>query len=427
MILETPSRPVSTVLRGSLEILVELKFYELSPAPSGEPEAPGADRPDQGEVDVPDQSPTVSEARLLSVLDTAVDGIIVIDDRARVLVFNKACEDLFGMAAADVVGRNISILMPPEFAAEHDTYLSNYLHTGERRIIGIGREVRGRHVDGTVFPIELSVGEATTPEGRQFIGVIRDLRPRKAVEQRLNQLQAQLVQMARLNAMDEMGAAVAHELNQPLTALMLYLQALARKLKSGDAEIEPAVTEILGKASREAERAGSIIQRMRQFVEKREPERQPVDIRRLIDEALEVTLLGDDGATVEVVRDEATDIPMLDVDPIQIQQVLINLIRNGIEAVKLREERWIRIALRIRDGRLLAEVEDSGPGIPAETARNLFKAFSTSKKTGLGLGLAISRSIAQNHGGDLIAEPGGGGRGATFVLSLPLGATADGK
>lgn len=367
---------------------------------------------------------TVSEARLLSVLDTAVDGIIVIDDRARVLVFNKACETLFGFPAATVIGENISMLMPPEFSVGHDAAVGHYLATGERRIIGIGREVRARHADGTVFPIELSVGEAKTPDGRQFIGIIRDLRQRKAVEQRLNQLQAQLVQMARVNAMDEMGAAIAHELNQPLTAVMLYLQALARKLKSGASEVESSVLEILAKALREAERAGSIIQKMRQFVEKREPERQPVDIRKLIDEALELTLLGNDGTAVEVVRDEAPDLPLLDVDPVQIQQIMINLIRNGIEAVKHREERWIRIAVRTHDGRLLAEVEDSGPGIPMETVRNLFKAFSTSKKTGLGLGLAISRSIAQNHGGELLVEPGGGGRGATFVLSLPLsGAT----
>lgn len=377
----------------------------------------------KGRRELPDQSPTVSEARLLSVLDTAVDGIIVIDDRARVLVFNKACEELFGYPASEVMGRNISVLMPPEFSSEHDAAVGHYLRTGEKRIIGIGREVRGRHADGTVFPIELSVGEAKTPEGPQFIGIIRDLRSRKAVEQRLNQLQAQLVQMARVNAMDEMGAAVAHELNQPLTAVMLYLQALTRKLRISDCGVEQSVLEILGKAAREAERAGSIIQRMRQFVEKREPERQPLDIRKLIDEALELTLLGNDGAAVEVVRVEAPHLPALEADPVQIQQILINLIRNGIEAVRHRGERWIRIAVRAEDAHLLIEVEDSGPGIPPETARNLFKAFSTSKKTGLGLGLAISRSIAQNHGGELLVEPGGGGRGATFVLSLPLGVT----
>ena len=129
----------------------------------------------------------------------------------------------------------------------------------------------------------------------------------------------------------------------------------------------------------------------------------------------------------EVVRDIAPDLPALDVDPVQIQQVLINLIRNGIEAVRGRDERWIRIAAHIEDGRLLFEVEDSGPGIPKEKVRDLFKAFSTSKKQGLGLGLAISRSIAQNHGGDLLVEPGGNGRGATFVLSLPLDIGAESR
>ena len=365
-------------------------------------------------------SPTVSEARLLSVLDTAVDGIVVIDDRSRILVFNKACEQLFGHAASDVMGKSIKILMPPEFSTEHDGYVASYMKTGVQRIIGIGREVRGCHADGTVFPIELSVGEARTPEGRQFIGIIRDLRPRKAVEQRLAQLQAQLVKMARVNAMDEMGAAIAHELNQPLTAVMLYLQALARKLKSGDAEVDAALLEILGKASREAERAGSIIQKMRHFVEKREPDRQAVDVSKLVDEALELTLLGHDGADIELVRDEAPALPPIDVDPVQIQQVMINLFRNAVEAVKGREDRWIRIAVHTESNRLLVEVEDSGAGIPKETVRDLFKAFSSSKKSGLGLGLAISRSIAQNHGGDLLVEPGGSGRGATFVLSLPL-------
>ena len=366
-------------------------------------------------------SPTVSEARLHSVLDTAVDGIIVIDDRSRILVFNKACEQLFGLTAGEVMGQSIRVLMPPEFSNEHDRYVADYMRTGVQRIIGIGREVRARHADGTIFPIELSVGEAPTPDGRQFIGIIRDLRPRKLVEQRLAQLQAQLVKMARVNALDEMGAAIAHELNQPLTAVMLYLQALKRKLQTDDdCEVDIALLEILSKASREAERAGSIIQKMRHFVEKREPDRQTVDLTKLIDEALELTLLGHDGEGIEVVRDEAPALPEVEVDPVQIQQVLVNLVRNAVEAIKGRDERWLRIAVRRDCDRIVVEVEDSGAGIPKETVRDLFKAFSSSKKSGVGLGLAISRSIAQNHGGDLLVEPGGSGRGATFVLSLPL-------
>jgi two-component system sensor kinase FixL len=363
----------------------------------------------------------VSEARLLGVLDTAVDGIIVINDAGTVLVYNAACEALFGFTSEEIIGHNIARLMPHEYARDHDAYIDRYKSTGERRIIGIGREVRGQHKDGTVFPIELSVGEALTDEGRQFIGVIRDLRPRKAVEQRLAQVQAQLVGMARINAMDEMGAAVAHELNQPLTAMMLYLQAVNRKLAAFTAET-PQIAgplDILGRALKEAERASNIIQRMRQFVEKREPERQQVSLEALIDEALELTLLGATSAGVRVIRENDPQLEPINADPVQIQQVLVNVLRNGLEAIKGRTERWLRVSTSVHDASVYVTIEDSGTGIPAEAMRDLFKAFSTTKRTGLGLGLAISKSLAQNHGGDLTVEPGGNGSGARFILRLP--------
>ena len=365
---------------------------------------------------------TVSEARLLSVLDTVVDGIIVIDDKARILLFNSACEEMFGRRAADVVGRNVAVIMPPDFAAEHDGYVRHYLDTGEKRIIGIGREVRGQHSDGTIFPLELSVGEAPTPDGRRFIGILRDLRPRKQVEDRLNQLQAQLLHMTRVNAIDEMGAAIAHELNQPLTAVMLYLQAVARRLKSSPAGGDEMTLDVLGRAVKEAERAGSIIQRMRQFVEKREPDRRPVAVNGLVEEVLELTFLGSAGDGVEIRRGYAPDVPEVDVDAVQIQQVLSNLVRNAVEAVKAAGGGWIRVATRHDTRAVAIDVIDSGPGVPADAVASLFKAFSSSKRSGLGLGLAISRTIAQNHGGDLVVEAGGGGRGATFTLTLPVAA-----
>jgi two-component system sensor kinase FixL len=357
---------------------------------------------------------------LSSVLDTAVDGIMVIDDRGHILVYNKACERLFGYTASEVRGLNIKEMMPSDYSGEHDRYISNYVDTGVRKIIGIGREVRGRHKDGTVFPVELSVGEAQTPEGRQFIGIMRDLRPRKEAERRLNQLQADLLHMARVSAMDEMGAALAHELNQPLTAVMLYLQAVSRAQsqpqKPGMAEVTKTVLE---KAVREAERAGNIIQRMRHFVEKREPERRVVDINPLIEDAVELTMLGHRRST-RVLRRLAPDLPRVAVDPVQIQQIIVNLVRNALEAVKTRDAPQVRVATVLRDGQVMVDVEDNGPGVPPDAMHNLFKAFATSKRTGLGLGLAISRTIAQNHGGDLLVDPGGDGRGARFTLALPL-------
>jgi two-component system, LuxR family, sensor kinase FixL len=357
---------------------------------------------------------------LASVLDTAVDGIILMDEQARILVFNKACERLFGYTAAEMLGRNVKAIMPPEYARQHDDYIAGYIRSGVKSVIGSGREVKGRHRDGTIFPIELSVGEAHTPDGRQFIGILRDLRARKGEETRLNQLQADLVHMARVSAMDEMGAALAHELNQPLTAVMLYLQAIKRADDSdpGRGILSETARLIFEKALREAERAGNIIQRMRYFVEKREPKRRFLDLNPLVDEAVELTLLGSPPGA-QIARALAPGLPRVAVDPVQIQQVIVNLLRNALDAVSVSPAPDVQVATRMRDDTVELTVADNGPGISPETLPHLFKAFASSKGNGLGLGLAISRTIAQTHGGDLTVDPGGHGRGACFTLHLP--------
>ena len=245
--------------------------------------------------------------RLASVLETAVDGIIIIDEHARMMMFNKACERMFGYEAAEVIGQNVAILTPPEHASKHDEYVAAYERTGHRKIIGIGREVRAKRKDGTFFPIDLSVGEAITPAGRQFIGILRDLTTRKEAERRMNELQSDLIRLARISALDEMGSALAHELNQPLTAVILYLQAVERELRrakeSGHSEEADARRfSIIKKAQHEAQRAGSIIQRIRQLVEKRGPERRPIDLNAILDDAIELTVIGQD-RLVQVVRD----------------------------------------------------------------------------------------------------------------------------
>ncbi|MTI42433.1 PAS/PAC sensor signal transduction histidine kinase [Roseibium hamelinense] len=364
---------------------------------------------------------TVSEARLASVFDTAADGMIVINEKCQVLAFNKASERLFGYTASEVIGDNVHKIMSSEYAAAHDSYVKHYLETGQKRIIGIGREVRGRHKDGTEFPIELSVGEATTPEGRQFIGILRDLRPRRSVEERLAQAQAQLVHMTRMSALDEMGAAIAHELNQPLTALMLYLQALSRKL-SQDGDLPQQVTDIIGKSLGEAERASDIIQRMRQLVERKEPERQTIDVKSFTEDCIGLVKLGASTDDVLVQCTVADDLPLLEADPVQIRQVLVNLLRNARDAVAGQTEKQIWITVRANGNGVEFVIEDNGPGVPAHAIPDLFRAFSSKKQKGLGLGLAISRSIAQNHGGDLVLETANPDRGAVFILRLPAGA-----
>jgi two-component system sensor kinase FixL len=366
--------------------------------------------------------PTVSEARLASVLDTAVFGIIVSDQAGRILVYNKACERLFGWTAEEVYGKNLTIIMPPRDATAHDRYIRNYLETGEEKIIGIGREVRGQHKDGTVFPVQLAVGEASTPEGRQFIGILRDLRSEFDAAERLAALQAQLVRMARINAVDEMGAALAHELNQPLTAVMLYLQAVARAVskRTGPDALPKEISDILAKALSEADRAGQIIHRMRRFIEKREAMRQLSELPALLNEAIEFTVIGSKAREVEIERHVAEGLPSVEVDPVQIQQVIVNLLRNAIDAVSTSPAKKIIIGISGRDDMVELSVEDTGPGVPPDIAPQLFRAFETGSKGGIGLGLAISRSIAQSHGGDLVVDPGGKGRGARFTLILPV-------
>ncbi|MET1414253.1 PAS domain S-box protein [Roseibium sp. HPY-6] len=364
-------------------------------------------------------SAAVSEARLVSVFDTAVDGIIVINERGLVLAYNKACEHLFGYEAADLLGRNVNRIMPETYARSHDHYVQNYINTGHRKIIGIGREVQAQHKDGTVFPIELSVGEANTPDGRQFIGILRDLRSRKQIEDRLAKTQAQLLHMTRLSALDEMGAAIAHELNQPLTAVLLYLQSVSRKAKTDDS-IDPLILSVIEKAVREAERAGEIIQRMRQLVEKKAPERQTVDVPELVRSCLEMAELGSGGQQAYLSASVQEGLPSLQADPVQIRQILINLLRNAREAVADQPEKKVTLSVRLNEDLLEFRVTDNGPGVPVELIDGLFRAFTGVKHKGVGLGLAISRSIAQNHGGDLKLETSPEGTGASFLLTLPV-------
>jgi two-component system sensor kinase FixL len=358
---------------------------------------------------------TMSEARLKSLLEMAVDGIVIIAADGRILMYNRACERLFGYPLSAVLGRNVAMLMPSAMSRRHDDFVGSYLDTGERRIIGIGREVEAQHADGTIFPVELSVAEADTVDGRQFVGILRDLRPRRAAEERLSELQASLFSLSRITGVDAMGGALAHELNQPLTALLLYLRTLQRLHNRGG----EGVADLVEKAIKEAERAGQIIQRMRQFVQRREPQRELCEINALVEDAVELTLMGRRHRP-RIIRDFGADLPRVSVDPVQVQQVIVNLLRNALDAVAAVDHPRVTISTALEDDAVLLAVADNGPGIPPDRVSKLFRPFETQKSDGLGLGLAISRTIAQNHGGDLRYEPASGEGGAHFTLAIPV-------
>ena len=357
------------------------------------------------------------EAHLKSILDTVPDAMVVIDDAGLIQSFSQAAERLFGWSAAEVSGCNVNILMPDPHRQAHDGYLTRYYRTGERRIIGQGRVVVGERKDGTTFPMELSVGEMLTTAGRFFTGFVRDLTERQQTEARLQELQNELIHISRLTAMGEMASALAHEINQPLTAIANYLKGSKRLLsQDGPPEIE-RVIDAIDKAGNQALRAGDIIRRLRDFVARGETERAVESLPRLVEEAGALALVGvqEHGVRVRFAYEPGIDLVLA--DRVQVQQVLLNLMRNAIEAMETSPRRELLVKVAELEGDAVVTVADTGPGIAPHMAEQLFSPFVTSKRDGMGVGLSISRTIVEAHGGRLWVEDTPGG-GATFHFTL---------
>jgi two-component system, LuxR family, sensor kinase FixL len=365
------------------------------------------------------------EAHLRSVLDTIPDAMIIIDPQGIIQSFSLTAERLFGYPAAEAIGRNVSMLMPPPYREQHDSYLTRYRATGERRIIGIGRVVVGRRRDGTTFPMELTVGEAGSAPRQMFIGFVRDLTERLQTQQRLQELQSELIHMSRYTALGEMASTLAHELNQPLSAIANYLSGGRRLLESGRLDMLPMAREAMERATEQALRAGQIIRRLRDFVSRGESEQNHQNLPKLIEEASALALVGIKEAGVRVAYALDPAAATVFVDKIQVQQVLLNLIRNAVEATQEMDRRDLLICTRLCEtGMVKVSVADTGTGISESIATQLFQPFVTTKAHGMGVGLSISRTIIEAHGGRLWAEPNPGG-GTVFSFTLRTGLDED--
>jgi len=359
------------------------------------------------------------EAHLKTILDTVPEAMIVIDERGIIMSFSLAAERLFGYPAHDAIGKNINTLMPSPFRENHDGYVQRYARTGEKRIIGIGRVVVGQRRDGSTFPMELAVGELNSGGRRYYIGFIRDLTDRQETETRLQELQSELVHMSRMCAMGEMASALAHELNQPLAALTNYLKGSRRILDQRADDGTVVVRDALEKAAEQSLRAGEIIRRLRDFVNHGESEHRVESIRNLIEEVNALALVGAKERGIRVnFRFDAADLVL--VDKVQIQQVVLNLMRNAMEAMDQSERRELLLSTAAgADDVLTVDVADTGCGISEELAAKLFRPFVTTKPHGMGVGLSISRSIVESHGGRIWIEPNAGG-GTIFRFTLCL-------
>lgn len=359
------------------------------------------------------------EAHLQSILDTVPDGMVVIAPTGVIESFSSAAERLFGYSAAEVLGRNVSLLMPSPYREQHDSYLSRYLATGEKRIIGSSRVVIGLRKDGSTFPMELSIGEAVTQSRSTFIGFVRDLTERQETQQRLHELQAELAHMSRFTAMGEMASTLAHELNQPLTAVATYLNGCRRLLERDGAADLSVLRDGIERAAEQALRAGQIIRRLREFVSRGETERRTEYLPKLIEEASALALVGARESGVRVSFTFQPDSAYAVADKVQVQQVLLNLIRNAMEAMQDTTRRDMIIGTApFNDSLVRISVTDTGSGIVPEILAQLFRPFVTTKSHGMGVGLSVSRTIIEAHGGRLWAEPNPGG-GTIFAFTLP--------
>jgi two-component system sensor kinase FixL len=304
--------------------------------------------------------------------------------------------------------------------------VDRYLDTGEAHIIGIGREVLGVRANGETFPISLAVGEARDANGRRFVGIIRDLSSQRAAEQRARTLEARLSQVGRFSLLGEMAAGIAHEINQPLSAIATYAQAAKRIIERGQPDTQTLI-DVCRKIDEQALRAGRVIENLRRFIRKQEIQTQLIDVNGIVSDVMNLVLADAHAEGIPVRTRYAEELPQVRANAVQLQQVVLNLTRNSVDAMRTsnRKDQGIDIRTEASDaGGVRIAVTDHGSGVSRQLGENIFHPFVTTKRDGLGVGLAISRTIIQSYGGTLSYRDNPAG-GAIFVIELPSAEAAD--
>jgi two-component system sensor kinase FixL len=347
---------------------------------------------------------TSSEARWRSIIESAVDGIVVIDAKGRIEAFNPAAEQLFGYCEDELIGRNVNILMPSPYHEEHDGYLSRYLTTGVQKIIGIGREVTGRRKDGSTFPLHLAVGEMTVGGERKFTGILHDLSSRV-------QLEGQLREQAALARLGEMAAVIAHEVKNPLAGVRGAVQVIGGRLPAGSKD-----REIANEIVKRIDGLNNLMKDLLLFARPPRPQASLVDVAALVTTTAD--LLREDPAVagVQIGVGGSTTPVMADAELLKI--VFVNILVNGAHAMQGRGA--IQVSVSIQDRVCSIVVRDTGPGIPPEIREKIFTPFFTTKSRGTGLGLATAKRLVEAHAGTIrVACPPEGG--TVVTIELPIG------
>ncbi|MBT8422585.1 MAG: PAS domain S-box protein [Gammaproteobacteria bacterium] len=365
------------------------------------------------------------DVQLDPVLDAMIESLIVIDADGVIERVNKATTDMFGYSPGELLGQNISLLMYGTDKARHDKYLDRYHRTGKKRIIGIGREVLAARKDGSTFPADIAVGEIKRGEFIRYVGLIRDLTEQRQTEEVALKQREEMINVSRLSMMGEMAAAMAHELNQPLTAIANFAAASDRLLQNTTDGNVARVQEALRDIQDQAHRAGEVIRRTRSFTRSGDAERVVTTVNQMYHPIVPLTELDAKASNIRLVSEIPADLPEVSADPVQIQQVMLNLIRNAVDAMQntAPDRRQILISAKLTaPHEIRVEVRDHGSGVSASDAADIFNAFYTTKSAGMGMGLAICRTIIRNHGGELGFRnntPNAPQDGATFFFTLP--------
>jgi two-component system, LuxR family, sensor kinase FixL len=368
---------------------------------------------------------TATERRFRQVVEAAPNAMVMINRVGEIVMVNAQAERVFGYSRAELLGQPVEMLVPERFRGHHPGLREAFFADPRARAMGAGRDLYGLKKDGTEFPVEIGLNPIETEEGAMVLSAIVDITERKAAEaalresqSRLQELHAELLHVSRLSAMGQMAAMVAHELNQPLTAISNYMEAVAALLDRGSELPVPRLRNAVDRAGEQAVRAGQIIQQLRGFVSRRDSEKRIEAVTPLVKEAAELALLGIKQKGISIrVEDDLADAVVL-ADKIQIQQVLLNLVRNAAEAVADQERRDIALFTEMQGETIQISVIDTGPGLPPEVQAKLFQPFVSTKKTGMGVGLSICQTIITAHNGRLWAEPNPEG-GTIFRLTLP--------
>jgi two-component system sensor kinase FixL len=364
-----------------------------------------------------------TEALTETIVNTAVDGLVMIDEGGCIESFNPAAERMFGYAAHEVLGQSISLLMPEPFRSEHDRYIERYLVTGEESIIGAGREVTGRRKDGVTFAMDLAVGKAQLGARRLFTGIMRDITERKRAEAQLQELQRAAHQRERLVDVGAITAQIVHDLGNPLAAVSMQAQLILKRAgRDGGQPITSAVPSV-ERILTEIRRLDSLVKEFMEFTRE-----QRLDLRKLDVDAFltQITDLWQPVAAAHDILLTVTvppDLPQLTVDEEKLRRVFDNLIKNAIEAIDHGPGR-VEVEVTLpAPAQMRFTVADTGPGI--SDAVQAFRLFETTKRNGSGLGLPVTREIILAHRGT-IDYAGRELRGTVFRVELPVGGPRSG-